>query len=180
MSNARMRSVTNYFIINLSMADIINATFNVIPNFTYMLTGNWPFGEFLWHQSFKKKINVYPLDQDSNGTRYPPASQQDSQYPTQSDTVLKIIWYEATWKFYPWYLKYPKENEVPRNSRSNISTLLANRYPPAIRLFCSLPDRNPPDIEKTLPVGPCFFSELSWGGLLGFFCFIFVCGLLGW
>ena len=45
MSNARMRSVTNYFIINLSMADIINATFNVIPNFTYMLTGNWPFGE---------------------------------------------------------------------------------------------------------------------------------------
>ena len=45
MSNARMRSVTNYFIINLSMADIINATFNVVPNFTYMLTGNWPFGE---------------------------------------------------------------------------------------------------------------------------------------
>ena len=48
MSNARMRSVTNYFIINLSMADIINATFNVIPNFTYMLTGNWPFGEILY------------------------------------------------------------------------------------------------------------------------------------
>ena len=47
MSNARMRSVTNYFIINLSMADIINATFNVIPNFTYMLTGNWPFGKIL-------------------------------------------------------------------------------------------------------------------------------------
>ena len=50
MSNARMRSVTNYFIINLSMADIINATFNVVPNFTYMLTGNWPFGEnkYFW------------------------------------------------------------------------------------------------------------------------------------
>merc|ERR1719234_199655 len=47
MSNARMRSVTNYFIINLSMADIINATFNVVPNFTYMLTGNWPFGLIL-------------------------------------------------------------------------------------------------------------------------------------
>ena len=47
MSNARMRSVTNYFIINLSMADIMNATLNVIPNFTYMLTGNWPFGKSL-------------------------------------------------------------------------------------------------------------------------------------
>ena len=46
MSNARMRSVTNYFIVNLSIADIINATLNVIPNFTYMLTGNWPFGNF--------------------------------------------------------------------------------------------------------------------------------------
>ena len=32
-------------IVNLSTADIINATFNVIPNFTFMLTGNWPFGE---------------------------------------------------------------------------------------------------------------------------------------
>jgi hypothetical protein len=31
--------------VNLSTADIINATFNVIPNFTFMLTGNWPFGE---------------------------------------------------------------------------------------------------------------------------------------
>ena len=45
MSHARMRSVTNYFIVNLSIADIINATLNVIPNFTYMLTGNWPFGK---------------------------------------------------------------------------------------------------------------------------------------
>ena len=40
-----MRSVTNYFIVNLSIADIMNATLNVIPNFTYMLTGNWPFGK---------------------------------------------------------------------------------------------------------------------------------------
>ena len=46
MSHARMRSVTNYFIVNLSIADIMNATLNVIPNFTYMLTGNWPFGEY--------------------------------------------------------------------------------------------------------------------------------------
>ena len=45
MSNARMRSVTNYFIVNLSIADIMNASLNVVPNFTYMLTGNWPFGE---------------------------------------------------------------------------------------------------------------------------------------
>ena len=66
MSNARMRSVTNYFIINLSLADIINATFNVIPNFTYMLTGNWPFGEkyftnMLIFKSFKN-IEINPIN----------------------------------------------------------------------------------------------------------------------
>ena len=49
MSHARMRSVTNYFIVNLSIADILNATLNVIPNFTYMLTGNWPFGKSFIH-----------------------------------------------------------------------------------------------------------------------------------
>ena len=47
MSNARMRSVTNYFLINLSAADVMNASFNVVPNFIYMLTGNWPFGMML-------------------------------------------------------------------------------------------------------------------------------------
>ena len=35
-----MRSVTNYFLVNLSIADIINATFNVIPNFAYNLGQN--------------------------------------------------------------------------------------------------------------------------------------------
>ena len=47
LSHARMRSVTNYFIVNLSIADTLNATLNVIPNFIYMLTGNWPFGRSL-------------------------------------------------------------------------------------------------------------------------------------
>lgn len=52
MSHARMRSVTNYFIVNLSIADILNATLNVIPNFTYMLTGNWPFGKSFIHNMY--------------------------------------------------------------------------------------------------------------------------------
>ena len=54
MSNARMRSVTNYFIVNLSIADIMNATLNVIPNFTYMLTGNWPYGRYLSVGKYRK------------------------------------------------------------------------------------------------------------------------------
>ena len=60
MSNARMRSVTNYFIVNLSIADIMNATLNVIPNFTYMLTGNWPFGK-LWRKTYLPKELKSPI-----------------------------------------------------------------------------------------------------------------------
>jgi hypothetical protein len=48
--------------VNLSTADIINATFNVIPNFTFMLTGNWPFGKI--HARLKKVNFKGAMSQD--------------------------------------------------------------------------------------------------------------------
>ena len=47
--------------------------------------------------------------------------------------------------------KYPRINNVPGNTRSNISTLLPNPTRPATRLFCQYPTR--PDIEKPYPLG---------------------------
>ena len=44
-THKRMRTVTNYFIVNLSVADTMVSTLNVIFNFIYMLNGDWPFGE---------------------------------------------------------------------------------------------------------------------------------------
>ena len=45
LADPRMRTVTNIFIVNLSIADAMNATLNVIFNFTYMLNNlDWPFG----------------------------------------------------------------------------------------------------------------------------------------
>lgn len=44
LAHKRMRTVTNYFIVNLSLADTMVSTLNVIFNFIYMLNGNWPFG----------------------------------------------------------------------------------------------------------------------------------------
>lgn len=41
----RMRTVTNYFIVNLSIADTMVSVLNVVFNFVYMIDGNWPFGE---------------------------------------------------------------------------------------------------------------------------------------
>lgn len=45
LSHKSMRKVTNYFIVNLSLADILITTFNVPINYFYMTHGNFPFGE---------------------------------------------------------------------------------------------------------------------------------------
>ena len=44
LADRRMRTVTNYFLVNLSIADTMVSTLNVIFNFTYMLFNNWPYG----------------------------------------------------------------------------------------------------------------------------------------
>lgn len=45
LAHKRMRSVTNYFLVNLSLADTMVSTLNVIFNFVYMIDGDWPFGD---------------------------------------------------------------------------------------------------------------------------------------
>ncbi|XP_073942717.1 tachykinin-like peptides receptor 99D isoform X2 [Choristoneura fumiferana] len=46
LNNKRMRTVTNYFLVNLSVADAMMSTLNVPFNFYYMLQNNdWPFGD---------------------------------------------------------------------------------------------------------------------------------------
>ncbi|KAH9393512.1 Substance-K receptor [Tyrophagus putrescentiae] len=44
LTHKRM-AITNYFLVNLSLADTMVALLNVLENFIYMLNGDWPFGE---------------------------------------------------------------------------------------------------------------------------------------
>ncbi|KAF4525101.1 hypothetical protein B566_EDAN006323 [Ephemera danica] len=44
LAHKRMRTVTNYFLVNLSIADTMVSTLNVTFNYTYMLYSDWPFG----------------------------------------------------------------------------------------------------------------------------------------
>ncbi|KAF6213654.1 hypothetical protein GE061_011376 [Apolygus lucorum] len=39
-----MRTVTNYFLVNLSISDLLMSLLNCIFNFTFMLDSHWPFG----------------------------------------------------------------------------------------------------------------------------------------
>ncbi|CAD6993177.1 unnamed protein product [Ceratitis capitata] len=45
MTTKRMRTVTNYFIVNLSIADAMVSSLNVTFSYIYMLDNDWPFGE---------------------------------------------------------------------------------------------------------------------------------------
>ncbi|KAK9712848.1 7 transmembrane receptor (rhodopsin family) [Popillia japonica] len=45
LAHKRMRTVTNYFLLNLSVADTMVSTLNVTFSFMYMLHSHWPFGE---------------------------------------------------------------------------------------------------------------------------------------
>ncbi|XP_068085170.1 tachykinin-like peptides receptor 86C [Anabrus simplex] len=45
LAHRRMRTVTNYFLVNLSVADLFMAVFNCIFNFVYMLNSDWYFGK---------------------------------------------------------------------------------------------------------------------------------------
>lgn len=47
LAHRRMRTVTNYFLLNLSVADLTMAILNGAPNFFYMLRNYWVFGEIL-------------------------------------------------------------------------------------------------------------------------------------
>ncbi|TDG38539.1 hypothetical protein AWZ03_015039, partial [Drosophila navojoa] len=39
-----MRTVTNYFLLNLSIADLLMSSLNCVFNFIFMVNSDWPFG----------------------------------------------------------------------------------------------------------------------------------------
>nr|CAD7427242.1 unnamed protein product [Timema monikensis] len=43
-AHRRMRTVTNYFLVNLSVADLLISLLNCVFNFIFMINSDWPFG----------------------------------------------------------------------------------------------------------------------------------------
>ncbi|XP_074647616.1 tachykinin-like peptides receptor 99D [Tubulanus polymorphus] len=52
IAHKRMRTVTNYFLVNLAFADLSISAFTVMFNFVYMLNSHWPFGLIYCKYSF--------------------------------------------------------------------------------------------------------------------------------
>ena len=96
-------------------------------------------------------------------------------YTTWYNSVLKMIGYQATGNIgfypiiqvnpvYPKYPRYPQIPDIPGNTREQKRYLeipdqiFQHFYPtwscPLPDVF-SIPDLNPPNIEKNIPVGPC-------------------------
>ena len=44
LGQKRMRTVTNYFLVNLAVADALITVLNTMFNFIFMLYSDWPFG----------------------------------------------------------------------------------------------------------------------------------------
>ena len=44
VAHKRMRTVINYFLLNLAVADALISVLNTLFNFVYMINNNWPFG----------------------------------------------------------------------------------------------------------------------------------------
>ncbi|XP_067117399.1 neuromedin-K receptor [Osmerus mordax] len=56
LAHKRMRTVTNYFLLNLALADVSMATFNTLVNFVYAAHGDWYFG-----RAYCKFHNFFPV-----------------------------------------------------------------------------------------------------------------------
>lgn len=56
LSHRRMRTVTNYFIVNLALSDLLNAALNTVFNFIYACHNVWYFGE-----GFCRFLNLVPI-----------------------------------------------------------------------------------------------------------------------
>ncbi|XP_078047006.1 tachykinin-like peptides receptor 86C isoform X2 [Augochlora pura] len=77
LAHRRMRTVTNYFLVNLSVADLMMSLLNCAFNFTFLLNANWPFGvvyctinNFVAHLTVASSVFtlvVISFDRYSNG-----------------------------------------------------------------------------------------------------------------
>lgn len=56
LAHKRMRTVTNYFLVNLAFAEASMAAFNTVVNFTYAVHNEWYYGLF-----YCKFHNFFPI-----------------------------------------------------------------------------------------------------------------------
>ncbi|XP_003737058.1 tachykinin-like peptides receptor 86C [Galendromus occidentalis] len=138
LAHQRMRSVTNYFLVNLSVADMTTAMFNVIFNAVFMMHSHWPFG-----QTYCKVTNFISLLTVSSSVFtitamsidrciaiYKPLSHRMSRKCAL--IIIALIWFVSVVIALPGYVFADTSTYPPQNDRVVCSLLF-----PALGSFTS-------------------------------------------
>uniref|UniRef100_A0A672YFT1 Substance-K receptor n=1 Tax=Sphaeramia orbicularis TaxID=375764 RepID=A0A672YFT1_9TELE len=104
LAHRRMRTVTNYFIVNLAFSDVSMATFNTLFNFVYALHNDWYFGlGYCRFQNFfpitAMFSSIYSMAAIAVHGYHPPAETRLSS--TSTKVVIGLIWIVAVLLAFP-------------------------------------------------------------------------------
>ncbi|NXU79122.1 NK1R protein, partial [Oreotrochilus melanogaster] len=89
LAHKRMRTVTNYFLVNLAFAEASMSAFNTVVNFTYAIHNEWYYGML-----YCKFHNFFPIDALNHSTYNLSARYMAIIHPLQprlSATATKVV-----------------------------------------------------------------------------------------
>ncbi|KAM8864888.1 tachykinin receptor 1a [Synchiropus picturatus] len=118
MAHKRMRTVTNYFLLNLAFAEVSMSVFNTVINFTYAVHNVWYFGpEYCRFHNFFPIAAVFAsiysmtaIALDRYMAIIHPLQQRMSS--TETKVVVGVIWFLALLLAFPQYY-YSTTDQIP-------------------------------------------------------------------
>ncbi|XP_036318266.1 tachykinin-like peptides receptor 86C [Rhagoletis pomonella] len=115
-----MRTVTNYFLLNLSIADLLMSSLNCVFNFIFMLNSDWPFGSiYCTINNFMANVTV------STSVFTLVAISLDRYYNGKSRTVCFMLWPDG---------RYP--TSIADYAYNIILLILTYGFPMVVMLIC--------------------------------------------
>lgn len=90
LAHRRMRTVTNYFIVNLAFSDVSMASFNTLFNFVYALHNDWYFG--LGYCRFQNFFPITAMFSSIYSMAAIAVDRWGSSLTNCAKTTLSLIW----------------------------------------------------------------------------------------
>ncbi|XP_071858473.1 tachykinin-like peptides receptor 86C isoform X1 [Bombus fervidus] len=130
LAHQRMRTVTNYFLVNLSVADLMMSLLNCVFNFIFLLNSDWPFGvvyctinNFVAHVTVSSSVlTLVTISFD----RYMAIMRPLKHHMSRKKTVMTVflIWVISSTLAVPCLLYSTTESRRYSNGKTRISCYL--------------------------------------------------------